>query len=64
MQKPARLNKQKPKNKIQKTIEKINPYLPIIITIILIMILLLLCFKIGGNETAKVYNNPTLLKGV
>lgn len=60
MQKPARLNKQEPK----KTIEKINPYLPIIITIILIMIFLLLCFAIGGNETAKVYNNPTLLKGV
>lgn len=64
MQKPARLNKQKPKNKIQKTIERINPYLLIIITIILIMIFLLLCFQIGGNETAKVYNNPTLLKGV
>ena len=61
MQKPARLNKQKPKNKI---VEKINPYLPIIITTILIMIFLLLCFKMGGNETAKVYNNPTLLKGV
>lgn len=62
MNKPT-LEPQKDKKTMKEYIEKYSPYITLIGFILLILIFILICFQLGGTESAKVYNNPTLLNG-
>ncbi len=61
--KKARLEPQKEEKPLKQIIDKYNPYLTLISFILLWIIFILICFQMGGTESAKLYNNPTLING-
>lgn len=61
--KKARLDPQKEEKTLKQIIVKYTPYLTLIGFILLWIIFILICFQIGGTESAKVYNNPSLING-